>query len=105
MIFCVLSVTLDDYDVLLEFLSEENHRWMMLGTMLRVDYGTNEELAAAPTPPCSVYMRTMLHQWKTGKFFTWDKLQRALKNIGYNALAVKLVREGHSTGPGMWLLL
>ena len=31
---------------------------------------------------------------------TWDKLQRALKNTGYIALAEKLKEEGR-TGPGM----
>ena len=46
-------------------------------------------------------MRTTLNEWKTAeKCYTWDKLQRALKNTGYIALAEKLKEEGR-TGPGM----
>ena len=82
-------------------LQEENARWSLLGTMLGVKYSEAEELAAVPTPTSADYMRTTLNEWKTAeKCYTWDKLQRALKNTGYIALAEKLKEEGR-TGPGM----
>ena len=95
-------MTKDNFDVLLEFLQEENARWSILATMLKVSYSEAEALAAVPVTPSAVYMRTMLRHWMDGKCFTWEKLQRALKNIGYNALAQKLAKKGYSSGEGMY---